>query len=71
MWFFIANYLALTYEKVNTIDTQPWINVHAYVVNNWEDLPILIVLGKVINSGGNDNITKVITNAFAYWGWCF
>ncbi len=68
---FIANYLALTYEEVNTIDTQSWISVHAYVVNNWEYLPILIVLEKVINSGGNDNITKVITNAFGYQGWCF
>ncbi len=68
---FIANYLALTREEVNTIDTQLWINVHAYVVNNWEYLPILIVLEKVINSGGNDNITKVITNAFAYQGRCF
>jgi hypothetical protein len=68
---FITNYLALTYEEVNTTNTQSWINVHAYVVNNWEYLPILIVLEKVINSGGNNNITKVITNAFASQGWCF
>ncbi len=68
---FIANYLAFTYEEVNTIDTQLWINVHAYVVNNWEYLPILVVLERVIKNGGNDNITKVITNAFASQGWCF
>ncbi len=50
---FIANYLAFTYEEVNIIDTQLWINVHAYVMNNWEYLPILIVLERVIKSGGD------------------
>jgi hypothetical protein len=58
-----ANYVALTCDKVSTIDNGSWISIHAYVVQNWSRIPFLISLERVVEGGGSNNITHVIIDA--------
>lgn len=49
-----AKYVALTCDKVSTIDNGSWIYVHAYHV------PFLISLEKIVEGFGLNNLTQVI-----------
>jgi hypothetical protein len=58
-----VNYVALTCDEVSTIDNGSWISIHAYVVQNWNRIPFLISLERVVEGGGSDNLTQVIIDA--------
>ena len=51
-----ANYVALICDEVSTIDNGSWIYFHAYVVQNWNRVPLLISLEKVVQGSGSDNL---------------
>ena len=61
--FVATNYVALTCDKVTTIDNGPWISIHAYVVQNWSRVPYMISLQKVEEGSGSYNLIIVIMGA--------
>ncbi len=60
VYFFVQNE-----NKVTIIDNQQCINVHIYVMRNWEHIPILPILEKVEVGAISNNITIVILEAIA------
>jgi hypothetical protein len=42
-----ASFLPLNANDVTTIDNQPWISMHAYVMHAWKKIPILLTFEHV------------------------
>ena len=59
----VARYIALSCDEVSCIDNSSWISVHAYVVQNWSRVPVLISLEHVTDGGKAKNLTKMIMSA--------
>jgi hypothetical protein len=38
----VTNYIVITCDKVTTINNQSWVNIHAYLVNKFKHIPILL-----------------------------
>jgi hypothetical protein len=47
---------------VATINNGYWICVHAYVVDGWTKVLILICVEQIVDGLGSNNLTKVIMN---------
>jgi hypothetical protein len=58
-----AKYLSLSCDKVTTIDNQSWISIHAYMLVDWERVPLLLSLERLTKGSIAGHITKVIVNA--------
>jgi hypothetical protein len=52
----------------STIDNGSWICVHAYVVDCWTKIPIVVCVNSIINGLGSNNLTEVIMNALLKGG---
>ncbi len=52
----VVRYISLTCDEVSLIDTQSWLLVHAYVVQNWLCIPILFYFEHVVVGLGVDNL---------------
>jgi hypothetical protein len=57
-----TKYLSLSGDKVITIDNQSWISIHAYVLVDWEQVPLLLRLELLMEGSNAAHITKVIIN---------
>jgi hypothetical protein len=55
-------------DEVTTVDVQQWINIHAYMMKNWKQIPILLTLEKVEMGTIVNNIKAVILNAMGRYG---
>lgn len=64
----VAQYVALSYDEVSTLDNQSLLSIHCYVVQNWVKIPIFISLDQVLEGNGNDNLTKMIMEVFTIGG---
>jgi hypothetical protein len=64
----VAHYVALSYDKVSTIDNRSWLSIHFYVMQNWVNIPILISLDRVVVGSRSDNLIKVIMVALMISG---
>jgi hypothetical protein len=63
-----AKYLAISYNEVTTIDNLSWCDVHAYVVDNFKRIPLLLNLEKVIGGGNADNLIQLIMRSLMEYG---
>jgi len=52
-----VKYLVINCDEVTTIDNQSWCNVHAYVVDDFKRIPLLLNLERVIGGSNVDNLT--------------
>ena len=58
-----TRYIALSCDEVSFIDNLNWISVHAYVMQNWSCIPVLILLEYVSDGGKAKNLMKMMTSA--------
>jgi hypothetical protein len=58
-----ARFISVTCDEVTSIDNGSWISIHAYVVQKWSQVLILLTLVHVLEGGTFDNLTKVIIDA--------
>jgi hypothetical protein len=56
-------YVVLTCDEVNIVDIGSWISIHAYVMQKWVRLPMMIFLQKIVDGAKVDNLTIVIMEA--------
>ncbi len=49
---FVVNYVILICDKVNIMDNDNWISIHAYVMQNCVKVPMLIFLQRVVVEHG-------------------
>jgi hypothetical protein len=47
-------------DKVPTIDNDPWICVHVYVVQSWTKVPDLLFVECIVDGLGSNNLIEVI-----------
>lgn len=52
----------LSCDEVTSVDCQSWISVHAYVVRDWKQIPLLLTLERVNEGRIANNFTNVIIN---------
>lgn len=64
-------YLALTCNKLIIIDTQSWVSIHAYIVEDGIQSSNLISFECVTEGGNANNLTKVIMNVLQSEGGVF
>lgn len=64
----VARYVAISCDEVSIMDNQYWLYVYCYIMHNWVRILIHISLDKVVKGLGNDNLTKVIVEAFTISG---
>ncbi len=65
---YVVNYVVLMSNEVNTVDYGSWISIHAYVMQHWMKVPMLIYLQKVVDGVGANNLTIVILEALQKGG---
>ncbi len=58
--FSTFNYVALTCDELSIVDIGSWISIHAYVMQKWVRLPMMISLQKIVDGARVDNLTIVI-----------
>jgi hypothetical protein len=46
---FITNYVAFPCDEVNIMDNGSWISIHAYVMQNWVKVPMLLSFQRVVD----------------------
>lgn len=54
-----AKYLSISYDKVTILDSQSWISVHVYVMQDWESLPLSVLLKRLTNGSTIDIVLKL------------
>jgi hypothetical protein len=40
----VVRFISLSYDEVTTFNQHSWVSIHAYVVENWKQIPLLIFL---------------------------
>jgi hypothetical protein len=53
-------FLVIFTNEVTTFDTNSWISIHGYILENWQRMPILLNLDRVTNGVIVGNIYNVI-----------
>jgi len=52
-----VKHLAISYDEIITIDYKSWYNVHAYVVDDFQRMPFLLNMKKMIGGRNVNNLT--------------
>ncbi len=55
-------------DELMTIDNQSWSIVHAYVTDDWKQLPLLLNMYKVVDETIVDNMTSLIVKSLDQHG---
>lgn len=58
-----TTFVAINIDEINIVDNQSWLSLDAYVVKDWNRVPILISLQRVVVCGTSNNLTSVILKA--------
>lgn len=63
-----APYFSISCDEVTTVDNQSWISIHVYTISDWERVPMLLSLERVIEGGSAESISKIILGALTKQG---
>jgi hypothetical protein len=63
-----SKYIIVNYDEVMTIENQSWCNVHAYNVDGFKWVPLLLNLERVFSKGAIDNLTQLIFKSLMEYG---
>jgi hypothetical protein len=58
-----ARFISISCNEVTSIDNGSWISIHAYVVQNWSRIPILITLEHIQDQATSVNLLQIILKA--------
>jgi len=64
----VAPYFSISCDEVTTVDNQSWISIHVYTISDWERVPMLLSLERVIEGGSAESISNIILGALAKQG---
>lgn len=63
-----VKYIIVSYDEVTTIDNQSWCNVHAYTVDGFKWVPLLLNLERACSKSTIDNLAKLIFRSLMEYG---
>jgi hypothetical protein len=58
-----ARFIAVSCDEVTTVDHLSYVSIHAYIMENWTRIPLLIACKQVRGGATANNLTKVILAA--------
>jgi hypothetical protein len=58
-----ARFIAVSCDEVTTVDHGSYVSIHAYIMENWTKVPLLIACKQVLGGATANNLTKVISTA--------
>jgi hypothetical protein len=59
----VAGCLATSCDEMTTIDIESWVNIHAYLMDCFKLILILVDLERLVDGGTTNNLTNVILNS--------
>jgi len=62
----VAVYFAISCNAVTMIDNQSWVNIHAYLVEGFKHIPILLNLEILVGGGTTNYLTNVILKSLIW-----
>lgn len=64
----VVSFISVTIDEVATVDNQSWLCCHAYIVQKWRRVPILLGLVRIVDGCGAENLTAVILELLLHKG---
>jgi hypothetical protein len=55
-----AQFIAISADEVTACDNSSWISIHAYLVENWERVPLLLKVQKLVAGTKANDIVAVL-----------
>ncbi len=63
-----SQFISVNCDELTTVDNQSWLFVHAYVTDDWKQLPLLLNMYKVVDETIADNMTSLIVKNLGQHG---
>lgn len=63
-----SQFISMNCDELTTVDNQSWLFVHAYVTDDWKQLPLLLNMYKVVDETIADNMTSLIVKSLGQHG---
>lgn len=64
----VVRFISLSYDEVTTFNQHSWVSIHAYVVENWQQIPLLIFLQRMdIDGDTSNNLKRVLVDAMVFF----
>jgi hypothetical protein len=60
---FAAPFLTITCDETTSCDNGSWMSVHAYIYEDWSQIPLLIGLKRIVEAPNADHLTSVVLEA--------
>ncbi len=64
----VAKFISLSYDEVTTFDQQSWVCIDAYVVENWQQIPLLLSSQQVVDGATSNNLKHILVDAMVLFG---
>jgi hypothetical protein len=55
-----ANFISISCDEVTSVDNKSWLSLHAYIIKEWSQIPILLSLERMVEGADAGNLTRVI-----------
>ena len=63
-----CNFISCSADEVTTINNQQWISMHIYVMQQWQRMPILLILERIEVGATSTNIIQIILQSLLTLG---
>jgi hypothetical protein len=64
----VVRFISLPYDEVTTFNQHSWVFIHAYVVENWHQIPLLIFLQQMdIDGDTSNNLKRIMVDAMVFF----
>ncbi len=63
-----TQFITMSCDEITIIDNGSWICTHAYVVQLWVKVPIMLQIECIMDGLGSNNLTKIIIVAWMKYG---
>jgi hypothetical protein len=63
-----AKYIVVNYDEVTNINNQSWCSIHAYIVDGFRRLPLLLNLERLFSENIANNLTTLIPRSLMEYG---
>ncbi len=63
-----AQFISFSCDEVTTCDQQLWVSIHAYVVEGWQIILLLLLLQQVVDGATSDNLKHISVDVMILYG---
>jgi hypothetical protein len=63
-----AQFISFSCDEVTTCDQQSWVSIHAYVVEGWQIILLLLLLQQVVDGATSNNLNHILVDVMILYG---